>query len=38
MELHLLDIAVIVLYLIVMIVAGSYMSRKASVDLDSYFL
>jgi SSS family solute:Na+ symporter len=38
MELQLIDIIIIVLYLLIMILAGSFMSRKASVDLDSYFL
>ena len=38
MELHIVDITIIVIYLIAMIIAGSYMSGKASVDLDSYFL
>jgi solute:Na+ symporter, SSS family len=38
MQLHLIDISIIVIYLIIMIVAGSYMSGKASVDLNSYFL
>lgn len=38
MELQLIDIAIIVLYLVIMVIAGSYMSGKASIDLDSYFL
>ena len=38
MELHLVDILIIAIYLVAMIIAGSYMSGKASVDLDSYFL
>ena len=38
MEIHLIDLSIIVIYLIAMIIAGSYMSRRASKDLNSYFL
>ncbi len=38
MQLQIIDIAILILYLIGMIVAGSYMSGKASKDLNSYFL
>ncbi len=38
MELHFIDVTIIIIYLIAMIIAGSYMSGKASVDLDAYFL
>jgi len=38
MELHLIDIIIIALYLVIIIIAGSYMSGRASVDLDAYFL
>jgi solute:Na+ symporter, SSS family len=38
MELHIVDIGIIILYLIGMIVAGFYMAKRASQNLDSYFL
>jgi len=38
MQLQIIEIAILILYLIGMIVAGSYMSGKASKDLNSYFL
>ncbi len=38
MELHALDIAIIVAYLAVTILLGLWVSKRASKDLDSYFL
>ncbi len=38
MQLHFIDIAIVVVYLLVIIAAGSYMSRRASEDLNAYFL
>ena len=38
MELSIIDIAIVIVYMVGMVVAGSYMSRRASKDLGSYFL
>jgi solute:Na+ symporter, SSS family len=38
MRLHYIDIAVVIVYLLVIIAAGSLMSRRASEDLNAYFL
>jgi solute:Na+ symporter, SSS family len=38
LHLHYLDIAIIGVYLLVIIAAGSYMNRRASIDLNAYFL
>ncbi|AFN74532.1 Na+/solute symporter [Melioribacter roseus P3M-2] len=38
MNLHIVDVSIIVVYLIAMVIAGSYMNRRASKDLDAYFL
>jgi SSS family solute:Na+ symporter len=35
---HLVDVATIVAYLVAMLVAGAYMSRRAAKNLDAYFL
>jgi solute:Na+ symporter, SSS family len=38
MRLHHIDIAIVIAYLLVIIAAGSLMSRRASEDLNAYFL
>jgi Na+/proline symporter len=38
MQLHSIDLAIIVSYLIVVVVTGIWLSRKAAKNLDSYFL
>lgn len=38
MQLHPIDISIIILYLLGMIAAGAYMSKKASKNLEAYFL
>jgi solute:Na+ symporter, SSS family len=38
MQLHYVDIAIVIVYLLMIIAAGSYMSRRASEDLNAYFL
>jgi len=38
MELHIIDISIVIFYLLVMVIAGSYMNKRASKNLDSYFL
>jgi solute:Na+ symporter, SSS family len=38
MQLHVVDIAILAAYLLLIIAAGSYMNRRASEDLDAYFL
>ncbi len=38
MELHAVDITIVVIYLLTMVVVGSYMSGRASINLSSYFL
>jgi Na+/proline symporter len=38
MQLHFIDIGIIVAYLVVIMIAGLWLSRRASQNLDSYFL
>ncbi|MBN1456395.1 MAG: Na+:solute symporter [Sedimentisphaerales bacterium] len=38
MQIHLIDMAIIVAYLAIIVVAGFILSKRASKDLDSYFL
>ena len=38
MKLHTLDIAIIVVYFVVVILIGLWVSRRGAKDLDSYFL
>ena len=38
MQLHIIDIAIIVTYLVLTVLIGFWVSKRASKDLDSYFL
>jgi Na+/proline symporter len=38
MQLHVIDIGIIAAYLVVILIAGLWLSRRASANLDSYFL
>ncbi|MEG1544147.1 MAG: sodium:solute symporter, partial [Tannerellaceae bacterium] len=38
MKLHLIDVLIIALYLVVMVIIGLVLKKKASKNLDSYFL
>ena len=38
MRIHEIDIGIILVYVVIIVIAGLMLSRKASQNLDSYFL